>query len=466
MTTKIAPIAIAFFCVFVTCLQTCRNSSNVERSSQAQSGDRNTGRTWVRRVSHFKVADLLCVVSPTMASQLSGDVEGSKLLEDLCRHPEKFIQPSSSLQESLRVAIKSHFDFAKSAEKAGGHNFGPLPELYVDGFDAEQIWEELKLHSDPFLKYAESTSKQLAALSNQKLALLPQAETKPQKEQDASSDDESSDVDDSDVADATTGGRSNDPRSNSNSDGGSDSEDSDGESESDSDSDDAAPLGPNLPESEVDTDAAAAHAQPSSKANESQSRDELAFLEQMEAFAEQEERKEYGDDAEAGAGDSDDDDWQDALFAAGSETENLQADKLKYGDVFSDKSSATTATSKNAHTLVSDDDADEDSDAESDAHSDDESDAEFDDTSGQGGAVQRDDSNVGAVGAENAQEEEKDPAKMSAFEKAQQRLKRQIAALEEDAIAEKAWNLVGEARAGDRPENSLLGLHVDYETVR
>ena len=39
----------------------------------------------------------------------------------------------------------------------------------------------------------------------------------------------------------------------------------------------------------------------------------------------------------------------------------------------------------------------------------------------------------------------------------------QISSLEEELVASKPWELRGEVKAGDRPENSFLGLHADIE---
>ena len=402
-------------------------------------------------------------------------------LEELSRHPELFIQPSSKLQNNLKSIVKGLFDFTKQSEKASGHSFGPLPELYVDGFDAEQIWEELKLRADPFLAHAETASRKLAGLSKRELHIVrvgpaasQPASTRTKQlegERRASSASEASDNEEAD-------------------DDASQSEDNNGgnsDSDSDSDSDDAAPFGPQGSDGQKARGATAGsfHEEGDSSSssdngtaagareNAAEGINEMEFLDQMDAFADREERKEYGDPEENGAEDvdSDDDGWQDALFSGASALEVSEAEKMKYGDVFGDskKSNASArANKKKMHTLVSDDEEDEDDTEENEAapfgsESSDEDDDEGQDADGSDGhRTAPADIDLGAQKAEGAVQD--GPA--SDFHKAQQRLKRQIATLEEAAIAEKAWNLVGEARAGDRPENSLLGLHVDYETVR
>ncbi|CAE7904812.1 unnamed protein product, partial [Symbiodinium sp. KB8] len=53
----------------------------------------------------------------------------------------RFYRPDEELARDLREAVKLAFD-------AGAHSACvtvPLPELYVDGFDADQIWEEFEV---------------------------------------------------------------------------------------------------------------------------------------------------------------------------------------------------------------------------------------------------------------------------------------------------------------------------------
>jgi U3 small nucleolar RNA-associated protein MPP10 len=55
------------------------------------------------------------------------------------------------------------------------------------------------------------------------------------------------------------------------------------------------------------------------------------------------------------------------------------------------------------------------------------------------------------------------PARVTAASRRNQALAAQISELEGDLMAEKPWELRGEVKAGDRPENSFLGLHADIE---
>lgn len=55
------------------------------------------------------------------------------------------------------------------------------------------------------------------------------------------------------------------------------------------------------------------------------------------------------------------------------------------------------------------------------------------------------------------------PARLTTASRRNQALAAQISELEGDLMAEKPWELRGEVKAGDRPENSFLGLHADIE---
>jgi U3 small nucleolar RNA-associated protein MPP10 len=53
--------------------------------------------------------------------------------------------------------------------------------------------------------------------------------------------------------------------------------------------------------------------------------------------------------------------------------------------------------------------------------------------------------------------------KISRFEAQQDRLRRKISQLEDEAVAPKQWQLIGEVRGVKRPENSLLAETLEFE---
>lgn len=60
-------------------------------------------------------------------------------------------------------------------------------------------------------------------------------------------------------------------------------------------------------------------------------------------------------------------------------------------------------------------------------------------------------------------EEEAEPAVLSKHQQRQAKIAQAVSQLEEEAIGPKSWDMKGEVRALDRPENSLLGVTVDVE---
>ena len=99
-------------------------------------------------------------------------MEVKQLLEEFEAHlstPEDYLNPSAELRSRCLAGVKTIFDFLQkhcreaprnsAAEgkklKASGPIVptGPLSELYVEGFDADQIWEQIQLVNEPMLEY-------------------------------------------------------------------------------------------------------------------------------------------------------------------------------------------------------------------------------------------------------------------------------------------------------------------------
>ena len=99
-------------------------------------------------------------------------MEVKQLLEEFEAHlstPEDYLNPSAELRSRCLAGVKTIFDFLQkhcreaprnsAAEgkklKASGPLVptGPLSELYVEGFDADQIWEQIQLVNEPMLEY-------------------------------------------------------------------------------------------------------------------------------------------------------------------------------------------------------------------------------------------------------------------------------------------------------------------------
>ncbi|KAF5298859.1 hypothetical protein FQA39_LY11671 [Lamprigera yunnana] len=81
-----------------------------------------------------------------------------KSFEDVISNPEKFISSEDALIEDLRELLKLTYDFSKKGESESKSD--ALPELIIQHFDLEQIWQQLELQNNFILKRStESTSK-------------------------------------------------------------------------------------------------------------------------------------------------------------------------------------------------------------------------------------------------------------------------------------------------------------------
>ena len=85
--------------------------------------------------------------------------------------PESYLNPSPELRGKCLTGVKKVFDFYKKSCKNGCVKIpnGPLPELYTDGFDNEQIWEEIQLMNEPVLEYMGKLLKEMESWDYTKL---------------------------------------------------------------------------------------------------------------------------------------------------------------------------------------------------------------------------------------------------------------------------------------------------------
>uniref|UniRef100_A0A6B2KZR8 U3 small nucleolar ribonucleoprotein protein MPP10 n=1 Tax=Arcella intermedia TaxID=1963864 RepID=A0A6B2KZR8_9EUKA len=102
---------------------------------------------------------------------LSGVV--GKYLEEVIEKPLVFLEPSQKLKGSILDQTKKLYDYAKQ------HEFfdvgESLPELLVDGFDNDQIWEEMELRNGPLLKLLNSQVQNILRSDVDFSALLPKS---------------------------------------------------------------------------------------------------------------------------------------------------------------------------------------------------------------------------------------------------------------------------------------------------
>jgi U3 small nucleolar RNA-associated protein MPP10 len=88
--------------------------------------------------------------------------------------PAAFLQPTAELVTLAKAATKALYDHKAVLDAVSGgviaiskqsSGIAALSELYVDGFDAEQIWLQLELAAGPALKHARRLMKRATRVS-------------------------------------------------------------------------------------------------------------------------------------------------------------------------------------------------------------------------------------------------------------------------------------------------------------
>jgi U3 small nucleolar RNA-associated protein MPP10 len=90
--------------------------------------------------------------------------------------PAAFLQPTAELAGLAKAAAKALYDYQATCQGGASSSGGSavaLPELYIDGFDAEQIWLQLELAAGPALKRAR---KLLKKAGEEPMLLTPKTE--------------------------------------------------------------------------------------------------------------------------------------------------------------------------------------------------------------------------------------------------------------------------------------------------
>mmetsp|Transcript_3812 Transcript_3812/g.5926 ORF Transcript_3812/g.5926 Transcript_3812/m.5926 type:complete len:591 (+) Transcript_3812:29-1801(+) len=278
--------------------------------------------------------------------------------------------------------------------------FGSLTELIVDQMDAQSVWEQIQVRNRPLNRYIESSIRR-----------LKEAHVDSMTSKTAVSDDHTTEDDGSDEYSTVDS-------------------DEDVDQESEEDDDDEEDEDDEIMEAD-DNDM-----EESSDENEDNENDDDEAELEMENWLDEVETKEERrrmKEAKANEGhkgsveedDYDDDEEDDEAFverelydlSSGEEDE----DDPKYNDFFGSDSQA------------------------SDEEEEDESEEEVEDESDEG--------SEGDVEGEP----------LTPHQRKKQRIQDQIKALEEASVAPKPWDLKGEVKSSDRPENSLLGLPVSVE---
>ncbi|ELR21370.1 Mphase phosphoprotein 10, putative [Acanthamoeba castellanii str. Neff] len=376
--------------------------------------------------------------------------EVEKLATEVALHPEAFVGGDEALSHRLAQATKHLFDLSRRWENTSmTQHGGPLRELTLDGFDSEQVWEQLALHHTPLLRHLRRQSYNLAAASEKRpRTFFPFVGREPEvvKEQHMEEEDESEDMEEEEeeekaMVNGDEGEAADDDEEEESLENGSLDADVTGEEDEDE--------GDDVDEEEDDVEEnedkeskntkATKQQQQTGKKQKKQVKDRFFSFDDMERFIEEGElAAEKERDEEDGIARSDDDDDLDGGLA--DDLEDIEAE---------DEEGALDMELMGG-------DFDEDEDDEDDDGGGDDDDG---DESALGGGIKYDQFFDAPEGNNNNNNTNK---KSSNKKKG---LEEKIAELEDQIVGAKPWQLRGEVDSRKRPLNSLLEEHVEFETA-
>ncbi|XP_014667547.1 PREDICTED: U3 small nucleolar ribonucleoprotein protein MPP10-like [Priapulus caudatus] len=398
------------------------------------------------------------------------DGNGTSLLSALytrvianTENPENYLSLQQEAADEFKLLTKTIYDFTKCNEASvnkGTDASEALPELIVDNFDDEQVWQEVELQNQARISRLLKDVARVRAIPGDLTLGVGgnDSETRPSATHLTSSETLEPDDDaDSDSASSDNGSKGSSvvdklepptKQSSGQIESGSDSEidfdfdllrDDFETSEKDAASDDGE-AGASDPGSEEEEEPGL---RPSKRTGRTIVDDAFFSLAEMEEFLEEEDRKEMRRSQGGSASKDDDEDvdmFQDIPSSDDDEEIKQSTRDFKYNDFFAPPCGSIER------------------EEQEELRSHDESDGQEQEMK----QIEEEESSEGEYAEEIMGGKRKDEEK-SAFQKRQDRINERIAKMDEVRLAEKPWQLAGEVTASKRPENSLLQEHVEFD---
>lgn len=356
------------------------------------------------------------------------------VIDDNTRNYEEFLSVQNAVSVNFQNATKQLYDFTKEQTN---RNTNALPELLTDGFDEEQIWQQLELQNEGELAHFLGDVSKL--LAGNKTLTLPISPTKPELIENKDEDAKAESISSMDQQ----------------------KEEEEGEQELKSSMKKAKKIKGHQKKSIVD--------------------DKFFKLQELDEYLTKEERKEKQIRKDAEESDDDEDEDEDDkddeesldLFNDMSEDEGDSSKDgkfIKYADFFDNPNSEEEGDDGKIFPFSNDrGEIDEKEDNESFENSELE-DADEDDTDLKPITKKvkfnlTNDSDETDSLENKIDNKEKNVETKSSLEARQERLQARIQELEEEALAEKPWQLKGEVNAALRPPNSLLEEYVEFDVT-
>lgn len=346
--------------------------------------------------------------------------------------PELFFTPSEQVASDIKQFTKNVFDHC--TKFVSQSSVTPLDQLYIDGFDADQIWEQLQLQNGPLVR---ELAKRIRGFNKQPEAirLFPTEQDNDDEQRDGDDAEEEQEVDSEDNDEE----EEDDATANS-------SEDDDDDDVEGSDDGGRATKSVTLLKKKVTTATKKKSKASKQKKERDVAEDGFFDWDEMDRAAEEEEEEEDEDEdldlnADLDSDDNDDDDDDDSDDEEMEEaSDDDDAKDMKFEDFF--------------------DGPDGESGEEDDDEEEEDEDANLDEGDDEFPTINREKYTDEDAGDEDDMAER---GILSSHQRQQLRLKKEITELEKEALGEKPWVLKGEVKSSARPENSLLEAILDYD---
>lgn len=372
-------------------------------------------------------------------------MSSSELLEILANRPEDLLIPNAELTTQALASVKHKFD-------AIAKDYSIFEEIHVDGLDAEQVWAQAEMVIDGVVE---------KVMTEEVPELLESGAVKRSADSLESGSEEEDSEDESEGFESALeneeGDESMKPLENSSDDEDASKSGSEAELDAmDLDKDDYEES--DLPEGENDNEEEQDESEEEEDDDDAEeivdqgeeAKDEFGLdkgLFKLDDFQKQIIAMDAMEDEE-----DDDDDNIDYLAdpdEQDSEFDEEEGENAKFSDFFGgSKSKSTNGKSKSGKKSRS-------KNSEFGGFNLEPENEEYEDAMK---SVRKD-----LFADDESDEEEESKEKLSTFEKQQREIMRQIEQLESENVAHKAWQVKGEAKARERPENSLLEADLDFE---
>ncbi|KAL2937203.1 U3 small nucleolar ribonucleoprotein MPP10 [Bienertia sinuspersici] len=344
--------------------------------------------------------------------------------------PPLFLSPNSHLSCLSRIASQYLFTSLKPYCSKS-----PFEQLLTDGFDAEQIWQQIDLQSQPLFTTLKREIKRFEKDPDQILNLFGVSEANGVLENEIKEngnlglEEDSEELSDEDEDEEDEDEGEDDEREHE--------EEDDEESDEEVLEDD----GDGVPEVE----------------------DEFLKIKDLEKYLVREEKREYGseekkdkkkkklganvndvdEDEAAESEEGEEDDEELMLYGGGASDEDGSEDNIRYEDFF--VPNKTTQKQKRKKVDESDESEAEDEDNDDSEMEDDDEDEDVDDSK-----MKEDD-------------DEQNKSNLSTYEREREKIQAKIKQMEAENLAPKDWTMQGEVSASKRPKDSALEVDLDFE---